>query len=184
MFFNNGFDPFVPPNGNFQPMGLWPLVQGFSNNVAGTFSNCKVNVDSLFTNANMGDYSLTLLSPCIDSGTVVLLSDDYLNSLRPIGNGYDIGAYESQGATIIASQNEEKYFTIYPNPCKDKINVLIRPSFISSDYFIRDAEGKEIAKGKLKDVTTIIDLNTLASGIYFLQIKSNSGVVSEKFIKQ
>ena len=184
LFYDNGFDPFVPANGSFPPLGQWPLVQGFSNNVAGTFSNCIVNMNPLFTNANSGDYSLSLLSPCIDSGIVVPINDDFIGNMRPIGNGFDIGAYESQGTAGIVSIKQEKRIVIFPNPSKDNITVLVKKSYISSDYSIKDVTGNEITKGKLKDANTIIDLNSFTSGIYFLQIKSNNGVESEKFIKQ
>jgi hypothetical protein len=48
-----------------------------------------------------GDYRLTYGSPCIDTGTLVTnVPHDVVNVERPLGSGYDMGAYEYSAATM------------------------------------------------------------------------------------
>lgn len=58
------------------------------------FSNCLFNQDPKFKDSFKRDYRLTSGSPAIDSGNSVPLLYDLAGKNRPIGNGYDIGAYE------------------------------------------------------------------------------------------
>ena len=49
-----------------------------------------------FTNAAMGDFSLQLGSPAVNAAaTLGEVLTDYLRDARPLGNAYDIGAFES-----------------------------------------------------------------------------------------
>ena len=64
------------------------------------------NIDDnpLFVDASNGNLHLTLGSPCVDSGMFDGAPDhDLDNNLRPVGNEYDIGAYEFQGTIVIDS---------------------------------------------------------------------------------
>jgi len=61
---------------------------------AGTISN-SINQNPLFTDATNRDYSLQASSPCIDAGTSSgAPSTDIAGISRPVGSGYDMGAYE------------------------------------------------------------------------------------------
>ncbi len=54
-----------------------------------------------FLNAGNGDFRLHLRSPCIDSGTSFagVLDEDLPGHVRPLGAGFDLGAYEYDSAT-------------------------------------------------------------------------------------
>ena len=50
-----------------------------------------------FTNPSAGDFSLQAGSPAVDAGaTLVEVLTDYLGTRRPLGNGFDLGAFESR----------------------------------------------------------------------------------------
>ncbi|MBN9662341.1 MAG: hypothetical protein J0H49_29350 [Acidobacteria bacterium] len=53
-----------------------------------------VNVNPLFVNASADNYQLQSGSPAKDAGAQVSLTSDILGGTRPVGAGYDIGAYE------------------------------------------------------------------------------------------
>ena len=54
-----------------------------------------ISKDPLFKDINNNDYRLTPDSPCIDSGkSENLVKTDIKGTLRPQGDGYDMGAYE------------------------------------------------------------------------------------------
>jgi hypothetical protein len=54
------------------------------------------NVNPLFANTAIGNYSIQQSSPAIDAGCDLtgLVASDFLGNLRPSGAGYDIGAFE------------------------------------------------------------------------------------------
>ncbi len=55
-----------------------------------------INSDPLFTDTASLDFTLQSGSPCIDTGTDVDLTQDYLGNTVPWGDGVDMGAYELQ----------------------------------------------------------------------------------------
>ena len=67
-----------------------------------------VTSDPLFAGASTGNFSLLSNSPVIDRGSSsvnALVITDFNGGVRPQGNGYDIGAYESSGASLPKPQN-------------------------------------------------------------------------------
>ncbi len=62
-------------------------------------TNCSS--DPLYVNAQDGDFHIRGLSPCIDTGTPYGSPlEDFDGNPRPVGNGFDIGAYESVPAFV------------------------------------------------------------------------------------
>lgn len=91
-FFNNITFPATGP-GEITNM----LTQGI--NISGNI----VNVDPLLRKPLNYDASLLAYSPAIDKGmdlSSVNVNDDYIGSMRPLGGGYDIGAYEFSGGML------------------------------------------------------------------------------------
>lgn len=59
---------------------------------------CSVIGDPKFANGAGYDLRLQSGSPAIDAGTVLtMVPDDFARVARPVGSGYDIGAYEANG---------------------------------------------------------------------------------------
>lgn len=77
----------------------YSLVQG------GFPGTGNLSLNPLFIDADNGDYRISTNSPAIDSGMLLVgtINTDIAGRLRPVGNGYDIGAYEG-GSTPLASQ--------------------------------------------------------------------------------
>ncbi len=93
--------------GNISPEGSEiyenekPLIITYSNIQGGHTGSGNINENPLFINAD-NDYHLQPTSPCIDTGTAEgVPSDDLDGNYRPIGSGYDIGAYEFQTTIVI-----------------------------------------------------------------------------------
>lgn len=65
----------------------------------------------------------------------------------------------------------EFIFTIFPIPATEELVIKSDSEIVFSvDYIIYDLFGKKILTGKIINSETIIDLNSLAAGIYFIRI--------------
>jgi len=62
------------------------------------------NMDTapMFRNPAALDYALTLGSPCVDTGSACGVTHDCIGAPRPMGCGYDMGAYELDPAPVIS----------------------------------------------------------------------------------
>ena len=111
-----------------------------------------------------------------------LVSGSFQNTLN-IGN--DIIAEEdfdvfvaSRG--IVASSSlldEEKVFTIFPNPTTGQVNVLVDAN--NWELQIWDAMGRLI---KTVFGEAVIDLNSLESGCYFIKVQAEENIAVQKLI--
>ena len=72
------------------------------------------------------------------------------------------------------------HLNIYPNPTSNqlRIDTELKPSEIT----IIDITGKTIMTTKQN--TNIINVVDLSKGIYFIQLITEEGTVTEKFVKQ
>lgn len=75
--------------------------------------------------------------------------------------------------------NNESPVSFYPNPSADKIYFNLKTQ-LSYTYKIINISGELIISGNLSDV---LDVQNLKSGIYFIQIESVEGVMVQKFVK-
>lgn len=104
--------------------------------------------------------------------------DDFSGTLRPIGTGYDVGAYEFDPSSAIEGAMQSKLSKIYPNPASSWITIE------NSD----EIEFVELFNGSGAWVATFYKTNTLnvalfPSGIYFVKIHTlNHLPVIEKMI--
>jgi surface protein len=76
---------------------------------------------------------------------------------------------------------ETKTIKLYPNPVASILNIKTDSNLINQTYSIIDSLGRVVFNGKLKEVDTIINVEILSKGIYYLKI---SGYSASKFIKE
>ncbi len=112
-----------------------------------------------------------------------LNNDAYLDLI--IGNergglSFYKGEQGTAPSTTINEQAELKW-SVYPNPFNNTL--VVQHSFnLNTQYLITDVSGQLLLKGLLNK--SIIQTNSLASGIYLFTIKTDSGVSTKKIIKQ
>jgi hypothetical protein len=70
---------------------------------------------------------------------------------------------------------------IYPNPTSNSFTIKGEES-LSQGFEIYDQLGRVVLKGKLKGLSTEVDLHELSNGIYILQIDGN--FQSAKIVKE
>lgn len=71
---------------------------------------------------------------------------------------------------------------IYPNPVTDILNIRSKNKLESFELY--SSVGQRISGGKLQDKNQKIDLSALTAGIYYLKIKTDTFVVTEKVVKK
>lgn len=118
-----------------------------------------------------------------------LLSDSQTVSIPKYRNVGDRAYYFIDNITVmktseyIASNKEidKKSFTVYPNPATDIINIESEDELVKS-IEINDVNGRLIPLNSINNQT--IDISSLASGTYFVKIKSDKGVEVHKVVKK
>ena len=109
------------------------------------------------------------------------------------GNIEDAPAFFDASTTFITGLNEyangiEKIL-IFPNPTDKTLNLIIRPKKLLENLVVTvsDILGQTLIKREymstLNEIHDKFDVNSLSSGIYLVEIKSDSGKVLKKFVK-
>jgi len=79
--------------------------------------------------------------------------------------------------------NNKEILSVYPNPASNILTIELSIPDIA-EYKIYDITGQLIHQSTIKTPTTTIDITSLAVGIYVIQLQTQQGVVSKKFVKQ
>jgi hypothetical protein len=74
--------------------------------------------------------------------------------------------------------------SIYPNPAQNMLAVNLGQNIQNQNltYTVIDMTGRMVLNGKLSQNT--ISINALTNGIYSLQINTNEGVITKRFVKE
>ncbi len=74
---------------------------------------------------------------------------------------------------------------LYPNPTKDKLNIVLSALVANSEIKIYDALGSFIYTNNYLSASKIeIDMSQFPNGIYFIQINNVNGMITKKIIKE
>lgn len=157
-----------------------------NNNFFGIPANQKTGISTsnpLFNNPANNDYSLDLNSPAIDTGnnTEVIGNEDLANNQRIANSVVDLGCFEtSSQPTLNTTVFEDHVFLLrlYPNPTTDEL--FIETSMNIFKWELIGVNGKIYFQGDTK----YLQLSTFSSGIYFLKIYSEHGIITKKIIKK
>lgn len=86
--------------------------------------------------------------------------------------------------TTPTASNEEFFkenFTIYPNPTSDELNITATNGLELNDISIFDLTGRKVKTFKND---TKINVSDLSTGTYLIEVKTNEGKGTSKFIKK
>jgi len=131
-----------------------------------------------FTDYFLADYHLKPFSPAVDQGEDLSsfgIDFDFQGCQRPLGKGFDIGAFEADPEDKEASSPTVK---VFPNPFTDHLSVcfLIKNSAeVSLEIF--SVDGKRIFEKNLSNLTPgkhkyDFGFVSLPKGIYLLKVKT------------
>jgi hypothetical protein len=133
-----------------------------------TIKNNLVKTDPLFVNHSIRDYNLQASSPAIDNGMALHhITNDFDGTLRPQGEGYDIGAYEyykmaGPQPILVPNQTDENFSFdvilgenpfIINIPGDYKIKGLVNAPHVSADSFFIDIDSNPLnVESKIWDI--------------------------------
>jgi len=145
----------------------------------------NILTNPLFTDISENDFSITDNSPCKNSGFEDMTgfempNFDIAGNQRIIDNRIDIGAYENQLVTSVGNI-ENNQISIYPNPSKGRFTIMNNELQITN-IRITDITGKVIHKSESIIPNSQFVINE--KGIYFISIKTETGIYTEKIIIQ
>ena len=159
-------------------VAIWASGSEFNN---GTFYTSTVTLDASQYNfaANSGfrfqcDASANNDLIYIDAVTITGI----VGSGPIVNNTVALGLNTSHAGT---SDNISNELIVYPNPV---VNTLrINPAYnINASYRIIDLNGKQILGGKM--LNNSVNVSSLRSGVYFIELSDEEETFLQKFIKQ
>ena len=68
---------------------------------------------------------------------------------------------------------------LYPNPASNQLQINTDQTIMS--VLVSDINGKTVEVNRSNNT---IDVSTLSSGLYFIQVETESGILREKFMKE
>ena len=94
--------------------------------------------------------------------------------------------YEIITLAVEDSSLGEKNILLYPNPVKDFLNVDFgKENFQNSRYVLFDSQGKMVKTGNLINQKTELDMTTLPTSVYIIQIfQKEKNIKTFKIIKK
>ncbi|UAB82392.1 T9SS type A sorting domain-containing protein [Marixanthomonas sp. SCSIO 43207] len=128
-----------------------------------------------------------------NSGVISGMGETYSYTFTEVGdNAYFCGVHGAATMSGVITvrealdikENSLNSISIYPNPVKTSINLII-PENVDSGYIkIYDILGKQVFSKKFKSNTNVsINIANWSSGSYFLKVVSGENSLTEKFVK-
>ncbi|MFZ9846710.1 MAG: glycosyl hydrolase family 18 protein [Flavobacteriales bacterium] len=68
------------------------------------------------------------------------------------------------------NENENTFFSVYPNPATSKVNISTTVENIKSSFQIIDISGSIVYEGLISQTHESFDVSSLSAGIYFLKV--------------
>ena len=97
--------------------------------------------------------------------------------------GQNVMTYSACSSLSVNDTFLAENISIYPNPAKDVINILSNASIQLDNATIFDVRGRKVLTQNFSNSTfNTINVEQLNSGVYFIQLNTESATTSKKFI--
>ena len=110
-----------------------------------------------------------------ENGTIVSTEREY-SFVVSLDTDLVANFISTEGVEELASS-----FNIYPNPVNDKLNIITEVEI--EEVVVYDVYGR-LQSTVNGQQSMVIDVSDLNSGVYFVMIKTNEGVVTKRFVKE
>lgn len=92
------------------------------------------------------------------------------------------------GGTAVPQCLEERSFNIYPNPVHDYVQVQCTTrdaqQWEGANVKVFDVHGKLLKNVRVSSEITSLNVSSFANGMYFVRVKTGTGVASKPFVKE
>jgi hypothetical protein len=119
----------------------------------------------------------------VDSSLNNMLGQNWISSATPVQgqiiNGFQVYGSPGSGPLSVGLNQipfeKESIFNFYPNPNSGQLFIEVNANFARKNLPIQiyDLSGKVVYEDQLSTVRTILDLNKLSDGIYFIRIQGD-----------
>ncbi|MFC0772141.1 DUF4979 domain-containing protein [Terrimonas alba] len=125
---------------------------------------------------------------CHNSKTICIASadvQDHLNHGDYLGTCNAIASRSANTNTAVASVEPINEGTIvYPNPVADRLTIKVDRLQEGALVNVYNVNGAVVASARLTNATQSLPVQTLAAGIYYVQVINGSVITTEKIVKQ
>ena len=183
-------------NQNFQAIPLFAIIKGVVTNIDNsTCKNFEIFLSNTAnTNVQIVDSAYILTVPLNWTGNVLIQKAsftfapsfrNYSNVITDIEN-QDFTA--TPNSTNIANDYKSKTLSIWPNPCKNFVNIMFSNinNNINSNVLIFNQFGKlamQFENIEINDNIIGLDLSNLSNGVYYIQIITPDSTRTSKIMK-
>ena len=179
----------------FDSCGVLFLEEDLNSHYLYTFHNDDFCVGDIWMNDDkiiLRNFREVRVMEKDDDGDGFLLWDecnDFDSSINPdateiAGNGIDENC---DGVDLMTGINylEKIQFTAFPNPTRDLVQLNLGASLQNISIEVFNTLGQRVWLNKYNNAHTLeIDLSSFSSGIYFVSLKSESGVGEVRVVKE
>ena len=167
-------------NNNFLPAVLFPKIDSIRNIIDSAYyadplkmysnQNFDDNIDNTI---NLG-YDILGLKTFITNRSANVLNELATLNVTCVNTG------------VNSVTPEENYFSVYPNPTNDILRMNFTGKYAFRKIRIINMLGESLKEENIFPENSPIDISSLSSGIYFIQLINQEGniTVTQKFIKE
>jgi hypothetical protein len=167
----------IAQSGN-QTVGVGATVQFYvTSSQPGATFQWQTNIGLGWQNlSSFGQYSGTNNDTLTVSSVTISNNNQPFQCIITLGSCADTSALSilTVSGTVAINEINTPQLSVYPNPANSNITINVNPSLVGSIYYITDLLGKSVLSGKLQNETSEVNIDTLAKGMYLLNISGNS----------
>ncbi len=185
LIMNNGVKALGKINPQTGVVTALPTVLNFDNyvmNSGGTIDPLSLvyYFQTLDTAGQIKLVGLSLLDGSVATQSIISTNSNYFTMYRIQSDCYQASPTRlNQVATL--SETKEVNVSTYPNPVQNFVNV--KAEFLIHQVDIVNADGTLVERIKMNQKNLQIPIESYANGIYFLKIRYNDSIITERFIK-
>ena len=188
---NPGAYEYYENNGNTSNTGSDSYINIYYDDIDYTFLKNLTKRSSAtmyFLDTVNHNYQIASKSPAYDAGQDVSylgIIDDLNDNPRPLGNEYDIGAYESDALLFVHSHEyNDNLIQLSPNPSIQEINIQSNTKGNINYISIYNSIGKLVNQYLVNSNSCTINTQNLPVGSYIMHLNMEQNIIiRKKFLK-
>ncbi len=92
--------------------------------------------------------------------------------------------FKYPGNNVALSERHKIRFSIYPNPTKNVLNIVLLQGTQKANYSLQDNGGREVLKGTVENANAKINVANIKAGTYTLSVELTGQVYTQKVLLQ